>query len=188
MGSVVIVSGPPASGKTTLCRALAAGCPNGVHLDSDRFYDFIAHRVDPTSGESHHQNTIIIRAVASAALAYAKGGYTVFLDGVIGPWFLPEFRPVLESEVPTQYVVLKVSAARARARARERQGPGMSPTVDAMQPKFLDLGALEQHAVDAEERGKSEIEAEVSAGVDSGAFALDWTRVGTEGGTQGAVA
>jgi cytidylate kinase len=78
MGSVVIVSGPPASGKTTLCRALAAGCPNGVHLASDHFYDFIAHRVNPTSEESHHQNTIVIRAVASAALAYAKGGSTRF--------------------------------------------------------------------------------------------------------------
>lgn len=187
MGFVVIVSGPPASGKTTLCRALAAGCPNAVHLESDRFHDFIPHRVDPTSKESHHQNTIIFRAVASAALAYAKGGYTVFLDGVIGPWFLPEFRPVLESEVPTQYVVLKISAAQARVRARERQGPGMSPTVDAMQPKFLDLGPFERHAVDAEERGKGEIEAEVSAGIESGAFALDWSRVGTEGGARGAV-
>ena len=187
MGSVVIVSGPPASGKTTLCRALAAGCPNGVHLESDRFHDFIPHRVDPASEDSHHQNTIIIRAVANAALAYAKGGYTVFLDGVIGPWFLPEFRPVLESEVPTQYVVLKISAAQARVRARERQGPGMSPTVDAMQPKFLDLGPFERHAVDAEERGKGEIEAEVSAGIESGAFALDWSRVGTEGGARGAV-
>ena len=127
MGSVVIVSGPPASGKTTLCRALAAGCPNGVHLESDRFHDFIPHRVDPASEDSHHQNTIIIRAVANAALAYAKGGYTVFLDGVIGPWFLPEFRPVLESEVPTQYVVLKISAAQARVRARERAWAGHEP-------------------------------------------------------------
>lgn len=67
-------------------------------------------------------------------------------------------------------------------------GPGMSPTVEAMQPKFLELGAFEQHAVDAEERSKGEIEAEVSAGIESGAFALDWTRVGTEGGTQGTVA
>ena len=182
MGSIVIVSGPPGSGKTTLCRALAARHDEGVHLVSDRFYEFIAHSVDPATPESHHQNTIVTRAVASAALAYAKGGYTVYLDGVIGPWFLPEFRRVLESETATHYVVLEVSLASASARVRERQGPGLSPIVEAMHPKFMDLGPLAHHAAPAEDRSKDEILSAVSAGLEAGSFALDWAKVGAEDG------
>ena len=177
MSNVVIVSGSPGSGKTTLCESLAASRQDGVHLASDFFYEFLSHRLDPTTPESHRQNTVIIRAVASAALAYAKGGYEVYLDGVIGPWFLPEFRPFLEPAVATHYVVLKASLGEANARVRGREGPGLSPIVGAMQPKFMDLGPLSRHAVDAENRSKDELLSEVSAGLESGAFALDWSKV-----------
>ena len=177
MSGVVIVSGSPGSGKTTLCEALAERREDGVHMVSDAFHEFIAHRIDPTTPESKHQNTVIMRALASSALVYAKGGYTVYLDGVIGPWFLPEFRPVLEFEVVSHYVVLQASEVQARARARERQGPGLSPIVGAMQPKFMDLGPLAPHGVDTEDRSEGEVLAAVSAGLDAGAFALDWSKV-----------
>jgi chloramphenicol 3-O-phosphotransferase len=177
MSNVVIVSGSPASGKTTLCSALAASRDDGVHLVSDAFYEFIPHRVDPTTPESWHQNSVIMQALASSALAYAQGGYAVYLDGVIGPWFLPVFRPLLESAVATHYIVLSVSEAKARARARRRQGEGLSPVVAAMQPSFMELGPLSRHAVDVEDRSKDEILAEVCAGLESGAFALDWSKV-----------
>ena len=177
MGSVAIVSGPPASGKTTLCKALAGRREDGVHIESDVFYEFVARRVDPTTPESKHQNTVIMRALANSALAYADGGYTVYLDGVIGPWFLPEFRAVLEVEAVSHYVVLHASEGQARTRARQRQGRGLSPIVEAMQPKFMDLGPLAAHAVDTGARSPDEVLAEVSAGLDAGSFVLDWSKV-----------
>lgn len=63
MASIVIVSGCPGSGKTTLSHALARSQPSGVHIVSDVFYGFPAAPVDPTRKESHHQNTVIMRAL-----------------------------------------------------------------------------------------------------------------------------
>ena len=65
-GSVVIVTGCPGSGKTTLCRSLAQADLKGVHVVSDTFYEFIDHSKDPTTPESRQQNTVIMHALASS--------------------------------------------------------------------------------------------------------------------------
>ncbi|PCL54108.1 AAA family ATPase, partial [Bordetella pertussis] len=44
---IVIVSGPPGSGKTTACGLLAQADPQGLHLPSDLFYGFPAHPIPP---------------------------------------------------------------------------------------------------------------------------------------------
>ena len=64
MSSVVIFTESPGSGKTTICRALAAESPQGLHLVSDTYYKFIAHRLDPAQPESKHQNTVVMHALA----------------------------------------------------------------------------------------------------------------------------
>jgi len=68
MPAIIIVSGCPGSGKTTLARSLARSHPRGLHLRSDVFYGFPVALVDPTRPESHEQNAVIIRAVARSAV------------------------------------------------------------------------------------------------------------------------
>ena len=38
--------------------------------------------------ESNEQNLIVIEAFLEAAKRYARGGYDVIVDGIVGPWFL----------------------------------------------------------------------------------------------------
>ena len=41
--------------------------------------------------QAHQQNEVVILSAAAASGRLARGGVTVVYDGVLGPWFLPEF-------------------------------------------------------------------------------------------------
>ena len=88
MHGVVIISGCPGSGKTTLARSLSKLSENGVHITTDNFYRFLAHRIDPSKPESHNQNTAIVKAFIKSAQSLVEDGYKVYVDGVLGPWWL----------------------------------------------------------------------------------------------------
>jgi len=174
MAPIIIVSGCPGSGKTTLSKALAVAAPQGLHLLSDAFYGFPAAPIDPTCAESHHQNTVIMRAVARSARAFAEGGYYAVLDGVIGPWFLPVLREELAGGPPVSYMVLQVPESEALRRVRERQGPGVSATVRHMVSAFAQLGALRTHAIDTARRPPDQVLALAHQGLHEGRFQLGW--------------
>ena len=71
MGSLVIITGSPGAGKTTLAARLAKASSHGVHVQGDVFYTFLAHAIPPTLPESQEQNTAVIRATMRAAATLA---------------------------------------------------------------------------------------------------------------------
>ena len=174
MSSIVIVSGWPGTGKTTLSKALARAEPQGLHLVSDVFYGFPVEPIDPTRREAHHQNSVIMRALARSARALAEGGYSVVLDGVIGPWFLPTLRDELAGGPTVSYLVLRAPEPEVLRRVRERLGPGASPQVLHMAAAFAELGTLQPHAVDTAGRSVEEVLSLVQQGLAGGRFRLAW--------------
>ena len=66
-------------------------------METDVFFHFLAHRIDPSQPESKDRNVTVINAYTKAAVEYAAGGYSVFMDGVIAPWLLPLISPVLKN-------------------------------------------------------------------------------------------
>jgi len=114
--NVVILTGPPAAGKTTVARLVAAnaGRPT-VHLTTDLFYRSIRTGfVLPFLPEAQRQNEVVIEAIVGTVATFARGGYDVVVDGIVGPWFLPPFRQIAERHQLTLfYIVLRpVSALR----------------------------------------------------------------------------
>jgi len=172
MGSLVLVSGAPGSGKTTVARALAEASDRGLHFVSDTFYEFIPKLIPPTDPASQHQNTVVMNALAQASRTLAEGGYDVYLDGVIGPWFLDVFRGMESEEFGLSYLVLRASEAASLQRVRQREGPGMSPGVSQMSGAFADLGPFESHALDTTAIGPEEVFSEAQAGLASGRYRL----------------
>jgi hypothetical protein len=105
------------------------------------FYTFPAHLVSPILPEAHEQNGAVIAAVIRAAAAFATRGYEVFLDGIVGPWFLPVVAAELASTgIPVEYVILQVGRDEAVRRATSRPQPGDEVMVRHMHTEFQNLG------------------------------------------------
>ena len=86
MSQIVVVSGPPGAGKSTVCESLCQRYDRTVHILIDDVQSWIRMGfIPPYKPESFQQTLTIARAAARAAVAFAHDRYGVFIEGVIGP-------------------------------------------------------------------------------------------------------
>lgn len=124
MGRLLLVTGPPGAGKSTVAALLARRSDRSVLVDGDAFFGFLASgAVAPWLPESAAQNETVTRAAGRATASFVTAGYATVYDGVLGPWFLPTFARA--AELPElDYVILLPSVETCVRRVAHRVGHG----------------------------------------------------------------
>jgi deoxyadenosine/deoxycytidine kinase len=148
---VIVISGPPGAGKSTIARLLVDSFGRAATLHLDDFLGFVNNSIPAYMPESEQQNNVVIDVLVDAAFGYAKGGYSAVVDGVIGTWFIGRFESVAKaSGVPLHYVVLRpdVQSVLTRGSKRGKDALTEPEPIVHMYNQFANLGTFEPNAID----------------------------------------
>ena len=127
-GSVVLITGVMAAGKSTVAQLLAERLPRAVHVRGDVFRRMVvsgrAEMMPEGSDEAVAQLRLRYRLAALVADEYADAGFTAVVQDIALGDDLPAWVAMFRH--PPQVVVLAPSAAAVRARedARAKTGYG----------------------------------------------------------------
>lgn len=153
-GRIIVITGAPGTGKTTTASMVAkeSDMDKSVHMHTDDFFHYLSKgAIPPHLPESNEQNAVVIEAFLEAAKRYARGGYDVIVDGIVGPWFLEPWKALVREQYEVHYIVLRASREETMRRAVERSKLDRETNtalVETMWEQFCGLGIYESHVID----------------------------------------
>ena len=170
MAFLVVVTGPPGAGKSTVSHVLAARFDHSVLVAGDAFFEFLARdAIAPWLLAAQSQNETVVRAAAAATGRFVAGGYITVYDGVLGPWFLPDFAAEAAVE-QLHYVILLPPVEQCVDQVANRLGHGFSDeeATRQMHREFSTASISERHVLADLSGQADETAAEIARRVDDG--------------------
>jgi len=130
---ILIISGVPGSGKTTVSRTLMQRFPFGVHLPVDEFRKLvvsgISHPIPKWTDETARQFALARAAAADVARRYAQAGFAVVIDDVIlHEQAIVDLLSALAG-LTVHRVILRPPIGTALARNRNRRSKSFDPSI-----------------------------------------------------------
>ena len=173
--AIFLITGPSASGKTTVAGVLAKRFPRGVQLEGDFFRrSIVSGRREMTPDASPgaiDQLRLRYRLGAVAADAYCDQGFTVVLEDVVAGAFLPECAALVRNR-PLYVVVLVPSIAALAARDQSREVTGYGRwSIEELSAAFVDETPRIGAWLDSSDQTPEETVEEILARREEAAFA-----------------
>jgi predicted kinase len=156
-GSLLLLTGSPGCGKTTVAPLIADRHSPSAWLTLDWFFAAVRQgRVEPWLAESHEENRVVLAAAASSVATFAAAGYFTVGESILYPDMLDLFAEACEPHgITLHYAVLRAPSALVRQRVQQRRTePGHAgalndfDVVDDLRTKFDQAGIAERHWVD----------------------------------------
>ena len=180
-GPVLLLTGSPGCGKTTVAPLVADRHEPSACLDLDWFFAKLRRGViEPWRKEAHTQNRVVLRAAAEAAATFAEGGYFTVAEGILYPFMLDLFEQAgAPHGLTLNYAVLRAPIGVIQQRVQDRRlepphaGALADPdVVDDLWSQFESHGVEERHRVDSGLRSPDEIAEEIDRRLGAGEFRL----------------
>ena len=173
-GRIVIITGSPGTGKSTVAdkAAMESDMEKSVCIRTDDFFHYLKKgAIPPHLPESNAQNGVVIEAFLETAKRFVRGGYDVYVDGIVGPWFLEPWQGAAREGYDVHYIVLRASREITLRRAVERSKLDLKTNtelVEIMWEQFCDLGKYEANVIDTTAQTVSETVQSIKAHLKSG--------------------
>jgi hypothetical protein len=154
MGELIIVTGPPGAGKSTVSGLVADGFDSSVLIPADWFFGLWRRgAVDPWLPQALPQTSVAGAAAAAVAGAFASADCQVVYDGFIPPRDLPGFATAARLSVLHYAVILPpVTTCVDRVTSRTGHGFTSEDATRAMHRDFTQATLPERHLIVGTER------------------------------------
>jgi ATPase family associated with various cellular activities (AAA) len=169
-GQLLLLTGSPGCGKTTIAPLVADRAALSVCLDLDWFFAKLrSGALEPWREEAHQQNRVVLSAAASAVATFTAGGYFTVADGILYPFMLDLFvsacRPLgIELNYAVLSAPLSVVLSRMQARRvdpRHADALADEGVVEDLWKMFESESLEPRHRVDVAEESPAAIADEI---------------------------
>jgi chloramphenicol 3-O-phosphotransferase len=180
-GSLLLITGAPGCGKTTVAPLVADRHEPSACLDLDWFFAKLRRGVtEPWREEAHTQNRVVLRAAAEAVATFAAGGYFTVAEGILYPFMLDLFAESCAPHgIELNYAVLRAPIGVVQQRVQDRRvepphagALADAAVVDDLWTQFESHGVEERHRVDAGACTPDEVAEEIDRRLQAGEFRL----------------